>query len=76
MQLGYLIVVYSFTQCNLLVVTMPIISVEAKRRVLLFKEQGYSMSEIIKRLNEEGIIIFSAILVQIIKQVLHIFTPY
>ena len=36
---------------------MPRISVETRRRVIVLKEQGYSMSAIIKRLNEEGIII-------------------
>jgi len=36
---------------------MPRISVETRRRVVLLKEQGYSMSEIIKHLNEEGIIV-------------------
>ena len=36
---------------------MPRISVETRRRVIVLKEQGYSMSAIIKRLNEERIII-------------------
>ena len=37
---------------------MPRISIEARRRVIALKEEhGYSMSEIVKRLKEEGIVV-------------------